>query len=332
DRPRRAHLLALTGARGAAQRPQVPAGHPRAPGRRRHGLADGDAAPPRPPRQGRARLPAQRRVPAARRIRLDADRRPRHRAAGRPRRARARLPGLRQPRAQPGRRFRGERGADAQRRPSPRQHPLRHHRPRRGRGLLHRGDRLGPDDGPRSAAGRPDRRGAVRRPGDRHRALHVREHDRPLTRDGSGDHPRRHRRPRGLPAAVRGRAVRQAHAAGPGPGEPAPLRGRPSDALAAVAARLRGVRRAGVLRRGRRRPPARARGHRGGRPHPRARHRDVAGRPQGLAARHRRSRRRLADRPRDGRRRSPPGGGLRDAARAPRARRLPAARGSRPAL
>jgi len=49
-----------------------------------------------------------------------------------------------------------------------------------------------------------DRRGAVRRPGHRHRQVHVREHRDPRARHGRGADRRRRRRPRDLPSPVRG--------------------------------------------------------------------------------------------------------------------------------
>ena len=108
-------------------------------------------------------------------------------------RAHGRLPGLRQPRPQP-RRRRCKRGGahDRQHRPSPRQHALRHGQLRGRRGVLDGGDRVDAAGAARRAADARDRRGAVRRPGHRHRQVHVREH-----RAGRAPHGRR---------AARGRA------------------------------------------------------------------------------------------------------------------------------
>ena len=136
-----------------------------------------------------------------------------------------------------------------------------------------------------------------------------------------------------LPAPLRGRPVRQARAAGARAGQRRALRRRPPHAHHAHRAGLpRGGRR-GELLRGRRRPPARGRGH-GGRG-ARARPLSSGGheRPaQGLAARHRRPRRRLGDRPRPGRRRPPPGRRLLHRALPRGARRVPARAGRRAAL
>ena len=66
--------------------------------------------------------------------------------------------------------------AHPQHRPPPRQHALRHGQPRGARGVVHGRDRLGPDARARRRAHADDRRGALRRPRHRHRAIHVREH------------------------------------------------------------------------------------------------------------------------------------------------------------
>ena len=97
--------------------------------------------------------------------------------------------------------------------------------------------------------------------------------------------------------------------------------GHPPDAR-----RLRRHRRRRELLRGRRRPPARAAGHGDGGPRARpAQRRPLrAAAAQGLAARHRRPRRRLGDRARPGRRRAPPRRGLLDLDGVPAARRVPA--------
>ena len=94
---------------------------------------------------------------------------------------------------------------------------------------------------------------------------------------------------------------------------------------------LRRHRRRRVLLRGRRRPPARARGHRGRRPRPRPpRQRRAAA--QGVAARHRRPRRRLRDRALPGRWRPSPRRRLLDHHGLPAAGRGPAGEPGRAAL
>ena len=114
-----------------------------------------------------------------------------------------------------------------QHRPPPRQHALRRRQPGRGRRLLYGRDRLraGGPAGGRDHAG--DGRGARRRPGHRHRQVHVREHQRA--------HPPHRRRPdrsggrrrRDLPPPLRARADREAAPALARPGrDPAPLRGQ----------------------------------------------------------------------------------------------------------
>ena len=92
-----------------------------------------------------------------------------------------------------------------------------------------------------------DRRGAVRRADHRHRAVHVREHRSARARDGRRADRGRRRRPRDLPARVRGRPVRQARAARPRAREGPPLRRRPADGDRARRGRLRRVRRRGEL-------------------------------------------------------------------------------------
>ena len=102
---------------------------------------------------------------------------------------------------------------DPQHRPPPRQHALRHDRPRRAGRVVHgRGD-LGPDARPRRRADAADRRGALRRPRHRHGPVHVREHRLARARDGRRADRRRDRRARDLPAPLRGRAAGQARAA-----------------------------------------------------------------------------------------------------------------------
>ena len=125
------------------------------------------------------------RVPAAVRVPLHPARRADDRAAARPLRAHAGLPGLRQHRPHAGRgaQARGP-TADPQHRPPPRQHALRDDQPRRPARVVHGRDGVGPDARPRRADHAADRRGALRRPGDRHGPLHVREHRPAGARDG----------------------------------------------------------------------------------------------------------------------------------------------------
>ena len=113
------------------------------------------------------------------------------------------------------------------------------------------------------AADAGDRRGALRRPGHRHRQLHVREHRPARARDGGRADRRRRRRPRDLPAPVRGHPAGQARAAGARPDQRRALRRRAAHPHAPHARGLRADRRRGELLRGRRRPPALGRGHRG---------------------------------------------------------------------
>ena len=80
--------------------------------------------------------------------------------------------------------------------------------------VVHGRDGVGPDEGPRRGGDAGDRRGALRRRGDRHRPLHVREHRLARPRDGGRADRRRDRRARDLPAAVRGHPAGQARAAG----------------------------------------------------------------------------------------------------------------------
>ena len=133
-------------------------------------------------------------------------------------------------------------GAHPQHRPPPRQHPLRHRQLRRPGRLLHRRDRLGPGARARRRADADDRRRAVRRADHRHRLLHVREHRPARAPDGRRADRGRGRRPRHLPAGLRGRSVRQAGAARARPREHRALRRRPPDRLAAERRGLRGGR------------------------------------------------------------------------------------------
>ena len=112
-----------------------------------------------------------------------------------------------------------------------------------------------------------DRRGALRRPGHRHGPLHVREHRPAGARDGGrADRRRRRRRTRSTGTSTRAsrRASCELLARGLSNVE------RFDDGLltrhAAHARRLPRQRRRRVLLRGRRRPPALGRGHRGGGP------------------------------------------------------------------
>ena len=97
------------------------------------------------------------------------------------------------------------------------------------------------------------------------------------------------------------------------------------------ARRLPALRRRRELLRGRRRPSALGRGHRGRRARARAAGRGRVG-AQGVAAGHRRPHRRVADRARGRRRRASPRGRLLHRPRVPRARRVPAPAGCRAAL
>jgi len=92
-------------------------------------------------RQGRRDVPARAELPLPSSTASCAGRSG-HRAARRPRRAHHRLPGLRQPRAQPDRGLGVAGRPRAQHRPPPRQHALRHGQPRRRPGVVHGGDRL----------------------------------------------------------------------------------------------------------------------------------------------------------------------------------------------
>ena len=132
-------------ARRAAGRTALPARDAREPRRRRARLAGRHAARAGRARQGRRRLHGAGRVPAALRVPLHPDREPGHRAARRPRGAHDRLPRLRQHRPQPGRLAQARGRAHPQRRPPPRQHPVRDRQPGGAGGVVHgRGD-LGPD-------------------------------------------------------------------------------------------------------------------------------------------------------------------------------------------
>ena len=104
-------------------------------------------------------------------------------------------------------------------------------------------------------------------------------------------------------------------------------RRRTADAHPLERRRLRHRGCAGELLRGRRRPSARDRGHRRRRARARPLGHRADGSAQGLAARQRRPRRRLRDRPRPGWGRPPPGGRLLDDAAVGRAGRLPARAG-----
>ena len=83
-----------------------------------------------------------------------------------------------------------------------------------------------------------DRRGAVRRPGHRHRPLHVREHRPAGARDGGRADRRRRRRARDLPAPLRGHPAGQARAARARAHQRRALRRRPADADAPDPRRL----------------------------------------------------------------------------------------------
>ena len=127
--------------------------------------------------------------------------------------------------------------AHPQRRPPPRQHALRDGQPRRARGVVHGRDDLGPDARPRRRADAADRGGALRRPGHRHRQVHVREHRAARAPDGGRADRGRRRRARDLPAPLRGRAAGQARAAGARADQRRALRRRAADADAPERAR-----------------------------------------------------------------------------------------------
>ena len=207
-------------------------------------------------------LPVGRRVPAALRVPL-----PRARRSWSPRSPTTStertidLPRLRQHRPQPGGRAAAPRRPDPQHRPSPRQHALRHGRPRRAGGVVHRRARVGPHARARGGADPVDRRGALRRARDRHRPVHVREHRLARARHGRGADRGRNRRPRDLPAPLRGRPAGQARPAGARPDLGRALRRRAAHDHAPHARGLRRHRRGRELLRGRDRPPARRRGH-----------------------------------------------------------------------
>ena len=193
---------------------------------------------------------------------------------------------------------------------------------------MHGGDRLGPDAGTGGRADAADRRGALRRARDRHRALHVREHQAARAPDGRRADRGRGRRAGDLPPALRGGAAREARRCSAArsrsiaalrrrraDGRGAERRGLPGDAGARTAtrrassttcARSHGTKVAVLVRE--------ADGTRAPR------------RAQGLAARDRRRRRRVGDRARAGRRRPPPRRGVLDDARARGADRVPAPR------
>ena len=235
-------------------------------------------------------------------------RRARPRAARGPRRAHGGLPRLRQPRPQPAERA-ARRRAAAEHRPPPRQHALRDGQPRRGGRLLHRRDRLGPDAGlgvaPTPAIAEALYIGLVTDTGRfTYENTGPRAH-----RDGRRADRRGRRRARRLPADLRGHAARassscsrarsrsvQRYDEGELTHRRAQRRGLPRD------------RRGGELLRGDHRPAARRAGHEGRGARPRALRRRARGPAQGLAARDRRRRRRVGDRPRQG------GGGHRRAA------------------
>ena len=185
----------------------------------------------------------------------------------------------------------------------------------------------------RRRADAADRRGALRRAGHRHRQVHVREHRLARARDGGRPDRRRGRRARDLPAPLRGRAAGQARAARARAQRRRALRRRAADAdpahargLRASPAPRRATPRASSTTCARSRAP-RSRGSCASCcPTPRAT------RAQGLAARDRRPRRRLGDRPRAA---AAAGTAARPASRptwSRRARRVPARAARRAAL
>ena len=151
-----------------------------------------------------------------------------------------------------------------QHRPPPRQHPLRRPQPGRHRGLLHGRDRLRAGDPARGRDHAGDRLGPLRRPGHRHRQVHVREHQRPHPPDRRRADRSRGRRRRHLPPPLRARADREAAA-----GRRAPWTGIQRHCDERLVAhlhhrrRLRGERRRRGDDRGDHRPPALDRGRQG---------------------------------------------------------------------
>ena len=211
------------------------------------------------------------------------------------------------------------RPAHPQHRPPPRQHPLRHGEPGRTRRPRARPrssgtwrKELGAEITPR------DRRRALRGPRHRHRQVHVREHHAGGPPDGGRADRGRGRAARGLPPPLRGPALP------PPPAAPARAR-RASSATTTARSRSRTSSRTTTRRRARRRPTPRA----SSTTCAPSRARRVAvlvrelladdrdGHAQGQPARHRRPRRRVADRPRVRRRRAPAGGRLHDRAAVP---------------
>ena len=200
--------------RAARARP-LPAHHPRGPRRRRARLAARHAPPARPARQGLGDVHGGEGVPAADRVPLPAAGGGLPRGAGRHGRPHGRLPRLRQHRPHAGRLPHRRRQLHDQHRPPPRQHPLRRRQPGRHRRLLHGGDRLRAGDRCSASRSPRDRLGALRRPGHRHRQVHVREHQRPHPPDRRRADRRRGRRRRDLPPPLRARADREAAPASP---------------------------------------------------------------------------------------------------------------------
>ena len=176
-----------------------------------------------------------------------------------------------------------------------------------------------------------DRRGALRRPGHRHRQFmyentgtraHVMAAE--LIDAGVDVHEIYRRLYEGIPYGKLELLAR-------GAVEHRALRRRPPDDHPPQRRGLRRDRRRGELLRGRRRPPALRPRHRGRRAGARPASGTARRAAEGLAARHRRARRRLGDRPRPGRRRPPPGGGLLHRAGVARAGRFLRARDRRAA-
>ena len=202
-----------------------------------------------------------------------------------------------------------------QHRPPPRQHPLRDRQPRGAGRVVHGGDPVGPDGRARRRADAGDRRGALRRPRDRHRQVHVREHRPARPPDGGrADRRRASTSTRSTGALYEGVPTGKLQLLARGLSSVRALRRRPAHRDAAHARRLRLDGRGRELLRGRRGPSALGRGHGGRGARARAARR----------RRRRRPRRKVSLRATDdrvdvsriaraaGRRRPPAGGGVLD--------------------
>ena len=219
---------ARAGRRRAARARALPAHRPRGARRRRARLAARHAPPADPARQGLGHVHGREGVPAAGRVPLPAAGGGLPRAAGRHGRPHGDLPRLRQHRP------------DAGRLPHARATTLiniDHHHDNTRFGDVNLVDvdasstaeivyELAGLLGGRDHAG--DRLGALRRPGHRHRQVHVREHQRAHPPDRRRADRGRGRRRRDLPPPLRARAAREAAAGLAGAGrDRAPLRRPP---------------------------------------------------------------------------------------------------------